>query len=41
MVASTTLVGSIGTKILVAQLIAPQRPMEEEAQGGLVRPLPG
>jgi len=41
MVTSAAVVGSVRTKILIAQLIAPQRPVYEITKGGLVRPLPG
>lgn len=40
MVTPTTFVWSIRTKTGIAQLLAPQGPMNEESQGGLFGPLP-
>jgi hypothetical protein len=40
-VAPVAVVGPIRTDAGIAQFIAPQRPVNEESQGGVFRPLPG
>jgi len=40
-VVATATIGGVRTQARIAQLIAPERPMDEVAQGWLFRPLPG
>ncbi len=39
--AAATIVGGVGAEAGVAEFVTPQRPMNQEPQGGLFRPLPG
>ena len=38
--ALAVLVWSVGTQARIAQFVAPQRPMHQEAEGRIIRPLP-
>jgi hypothetical protein len=40
MVAAATVLWRVGTQPRIAQLLAPQRPVDQEAEGGPIRPLP-
>ena len=40
-VVATATFGRVRTQAGIAQLLAPERPMDEVAEGGLLRPLPG
>jgi hypothetical protein len=39
-VVATSAIGGVRTQAGIAQIVAPERPVDEVAQGGLLRPLP-
>jgi hypothetical protein len=40
-VIATTATGGVRTQAGIAQIVAPERPVDQVSQGGLLRPLPG